>query len=84
MFQMIGIFIWLIVMTPALILVSRFRLFFKYFSRLLLMADNGVPTQYDPRAQAMGEIYFDWRCIVCCMVVLPPPPSPGTTASPWD
>ena len=32
------------------------------------MADNG----YDPRAQAMEEIHFDWRCNVCCMVVLSP------------
>ena len=36
------------------------------------MADNGHPTQYDPRAQAMEEVHFDWRCIVCCMVALPP------------
>ena len=32
------------------------------------MADNG----YDPRAQAMEKIHFDWRCIVCCMVALSP------------
>ena len=32
------------------------------------MADNG----YDPRVQAMEEIHFDWRCIVCCMVALSP------------
>ena len=32
------------------------------------MADNG----YDPRAQAMEEIHFDWRCIVCYMVALSP------------
>ena len=36
------------------------------------MADNGHPTQYDPRAQAMEEIHFDWRYIVCCMVALSP------------
>ena len=36
------------------------------------MADNGHPTQYDPRAQAMEEVHFDWRCIVCCMVALSP------------
>ena len=36
------------------------------------MADNGYPTQYDPRAQAMEEVHFDWRCIVCCMVALSP------------
>ena len=34
------------------------------------MADNGG--HYDPRAQAMEEIHFDWRCIVCCMVALFP------------
>ena len=36
------------------------------------MDDNADPTQYDPRAQAMEEIHFDWRCIVCCIVALPP------------
>ena len=36
------------------------------------MADNADPTQYDPRAQAMEEIHFDWRSIVCCMVALSP------------
>ena len=36
------------------------------------MADNGHPTQYDPRAQAMEEVHFDWRCIVYCMVALSP------------
>ena len=36
------------------------------------MADNADPTQYDPRAQAMEEIHFDWRCIVCCIVALSP------------
>ena len=34
------------------------------------MASNGG--QYDPRAQAMEEVHFDWRCIVCCMVALSP------------
>ena len=34
------------------------------------MADNGG--HYDPRVQAMEEIHFDWRCIVCCMVALSP------------
>ena len=34
------------------------------------MANNG--SQYDPRAQAMEEVHFDWRCIVCCMVALSP------------
>ena len=37
------------------------------------MADNADPTQYDPIAQAMEEIHFDWRCIVCYMVALSPP-----------
>ena len=32
------------------------------------MENNG--RHYDPRAQAMEEIHFDWRCIVCCMVAL--------------
>ena len=36
------------------------------------MADNGHPTQYVPRAQAMEEVHFDWRFIVCCMVALSP------------
>ena len=34
------------------------------------MANNGG--HYDPRAQAMEEIHFDWRYIVCCMVALFP------------
>ena len=34
------------------------------------MADNA--TQYGPRTQAMEEIHFDLRCIVCCMVALSP------------
>ena len=34
------------------------------------MANN--EGQYDPRAQAMEEVHFDWRCIVCCMVALSP------------
>ena len=34
------------------------------------MAENA--DQYDPRAQAMEEVHFDWRCIVCCMVALSP------------
>ena len=29
-------------------------------------------SQYDFRAQAMEEVHFDWRCIVCCMVALSP------------
>ena len=36
------------------------------------MADNGHPTQYDPRAQAIEEVHFDWKYIVCCMVALSP------------
>ena len=34
------------------------------------MANNGG--HYDPRAQPMEEIHFDWRCIVCCKVALSP------------
>ena len=34
------------------------------------MANNGG--QYDPGAQAMEEVHFDWSCIVCCMVALSP------------
>ena len=36
------------------------------------MADNADRTQFDPRAQAMEEVHFDWRCIVCCMMALSP------------
>ena len=61
--QLIGIAIWLAVLAPALILVSKFLFFFSN-------ANNGG--QYDPRAQAMEEVHFDWRCIVCCMVALSP------------
>ena len=28
--------------------------------------------QYNPRAQAMEEVHFDWKCIVCSMVALSP------------
>ena len=66
--QLIGLFIWLGVIAPAVMLVSTFRSFFFFFNRL--MADNGG--QYDPKAQAMEEAHFDWRCIVCCMVALSP------------
>ena len=34
------------------------------------MANNGG--HYDPRAQVMEKVHFDWRCIVCCMVALSP------------
>ena len=68
--QIIGLFIWTGVMVPALILVSKFLLFYFIFSNL--MADNADPTQFDSRAQAMKEVHFDWRCIVCCMVALFP------------
>ena len=34
------------------------------------MANNGG--HYDPRAQAMEEVHFDWRCIVYCIVALSP------------
>ena len=68
--QIIGLFIWTGVMVPALILVSKIFLFYFIFSNL--MADNADPTQFDPRAQAMEEVHFDWRCIVCCMLALSP------------
>ena len=53
--QLVGVIIWLTLMGPALILVSRNILFFNILV-----------------AQAMEEIHFDWRCIVCCMVALSP------------
>ena len=59
--QLLRVLIWMSVIMPALILVSN-----------PLMADNADPIQYDHRAQAMEEIHFDWRCIVCCMVALCP------------
>ena len=31
-----------------------------------------ILNQYDPRAQVMAEINFDWRYIVYCMMALPP------------
>ena len=34
------------------------------------MANN--EGQYNPRAQAMEEVHFDWKCIVCSMVALSP------------
>ena len=68
--QIIGLFIWTGIMVPALILVSKIFLFYFIFSNL--MADNADPTQFDPRAQAMEEVHFDWRCIVCYMVALSP------------
>ena len=45
------------------------------------MANNGE--HYDPRAQAMEEVHFDWR-VHCVLHGGPVPPSPVTTASPWD
>ena len=68
--QIIGLFIWTGLMVPALILVSKIFLFYFIFSNL--MADNADPTQFDRRAQAMEEVHFDWKCIVCCMVALSP------------
>ena len=70
--QILGILIWTSVMVPALILVSKIDLFLFYFIFSNQMADNADPTQFDPRAQAMKEVHFDWRCIVCCMVALSP------------
>ena len=34
------------------------------------MANN--EEHYNPRAQAMEEVHFDWKCIVCSMVALSP------------
>ena len=68
--QVIGILIWIGVMMPALLLVSKFFHLILFLVDLLLMAENA--DQYDPRAQAMEEVHFDWRCIVCCMVALSP------------
>ena len=34
------------------------------------MANN--EGQYNPRAQAMEEVHFDWKCIACSMVALFP------------
>ena len=64
--QIIGIVIWLSIMAPVVVLGSRNIFIFLTFH--CVMADNG----YEPRAQAMEEIHFDWRCIVCCMVALSP------------
>ena len=60
--------IWTSMMVPALILVSKIFIFYFIFTNL--MADNTDPTQFDPRAQAMEEVHFDWRYIVCYMVAL--------------
>ena len=59
--QVIGILIWIGVMVPALLLFSNFFLLILFLVDLL-MAENA--DQYDPRAQAMEEVHFDWRCIV--------------------
>ena len=67
--QVIGILIWIGVMVPALLLVSNFFILILFLVDLL-MAENA--DQYDSRAQAMEEVHFDWRCIVCCMVALSP------------
>ena len=56
-------------MVPALLLVINFFLLILFLVDLL-MAVNA--DQYDSRAQAMEEVHFDWRCIVCCMVALSP------------
>ena len=41
-----------------------------FFNLCSLMANN--EGQYNPRAQAMEEVHFDWKCIVCSMVALSP------------
>ena len=43
---------------------------FYFFNLCSLMANN--EGQYNPRAQAMEEVHFDWKCIVCSMVALSP------------
>ena len=43
---------------------------FYFFNLCSLMANN--EGQYNLRAQAMEEVHFDWKCIVCSMVALPP------------
>ena len=45
------------------------------------MAENGDPTQYNPRVQAMEEIHFDLE-VHCLLYGGPVPPLLGTTASP--
>ena len=43
---------------------------FYFFNLCSLMANN--EGQYNPRAQAMEEVHFHWKCIVCSMVALSP------------
>ena len=43
---------------------------FYFFNLCSLMANN--EGQYNPRAQAIEEVHFDWKCIVCSMVALSP------------
>ena len=43
---------------------------FYLFNLCSLMANN--EGQYNPRAQAMEEVHFDWKCTVCSMVALSP------------
>ena len=64
--QVLGIIIWMGVMAPAIILVSKFY----FFNLCGLMAKN--EGHYNPRAQVMEEVHFDWKCIVCSMVALSP------------
>ena len=47
------------------------------------MADNGDPIHYDPRVQAMEEMYFDLE-VYCLLYGGPVSPLLGTTASPCD
>ena len=78
----VGYMVWLVItvmaLSPVIILVST-RLYYIYFfffvNSFSLMADNGTerdPTQYDPRWQAIEEVHFNWRCIVCGLVALSP------------
>ena len=43
---------------------------FYFFNLCSLMANN--EGHVNPRAQAIEEVHFDWKCIVCSMVALSP------------
>ena len=78
----VGYMVWLVItvmaLSPVIILVSTRLYYIKFFffvNSFSLMADNGTerdPTQYDPRWQAIEEVHFNWRCIVCGLVALSP------------
>ena len=69
--------LWLLIGTlvfvPVVLLVSL--IYFIFLNPFSLMAHNGTerdPTVYDPRWQAIEEVHFNWRCIVCCIIALSP------------